>query len=114
MQGGERLRRHLREDEDDRGEHEWHQGEPEVSNQADRNQRRHGYREEVDQVVAEEDQPNQPIRPLEQSLGADRTAVAMPGEMPQAVPIERHHAGLGAGEAGRKHDENQERKDERP
>ena len=61
-----------------------------------------------DEVVADQDQTDQPVRPLEQLLGRARAAAALAREMAQPIAVDAHQRGLGAREERRQHDQQQQ------
>ena len=101
VQCGERLGCRLREDDhderEDAGADRNRRFAAEV--QCDQGHERGG--REVDQVVAKQDQPDQPIGAFEQLFRESRTTVAVTCLVPQLIAVEAHECCLGAGEEGR-------------
>ena len=60
----------------------------------------------IDQIVANQDQANEPVRPVQQLYSASRATVARAVEVLQTITVERHHARLRAGEERRDQDKN--------
>ncbi len=97
VQRGQRLRRHLA---DDQHQDRHCAGGDRDSRIAPYPQRDHGADrrgEDVDEVVADQDQPDQAVRTLEQPRGETGAAVVL-AQMLQPVAVERHHPGFGTGE----------------
>ncbi len=68
--------------------------------------------ENIHEVVTEQDQPDDPVRPLQQLLGKSRTAVALTGFVAQLVSIEAHESRFRARETGRKKKQEYEQTDQ--
>ena len=64
--------------------------------------------------VAEQDQPDQPVGPLQEPLGDARGAVAGARLMPQPIAVEAHQRGFGAGEKRRQHEQDDDKMTNRP
>ncbi len=112
VQGGQRLGRHFREDQDHQGENARRQGDGPFTTQAhgqDGGQRRG---ENVDEVVAQQDQSDEPVGPFKQSLGEAGGPVSFLRQVLQAVTVEGHEGGFGTGEEGRENDEQEQRAEE--
>ena len=60
----------------------------------------HGGGKIVDEVVADQDDRQQPVGALEQSLHPGSRLVPLAGQMTQPVAVDGHHAGFAAGEKG--------------
>ena len=112
MQGREGLGRHFREHEDERCEHEWHEGKAEIPHEPDRDQGGDRDGQEIHQIVAEQDEPDQAIRTFEQGVRAPCASVCVLGEVAQPIAVQRHHRGFGAGKACGQHDQHEERRDQ--
>ena len=112
MKCREGFRRHLREYQDHQGEEARRKSDAGFSEQAQREHRRQRGRGDVHEVVPEEDQADEPVRALEKPACAPCALMSGPGEMAEPVPIQGHHAGLGAGETCREDDEDDEGADQ--
>ena len=80
VQGGQGLRRHFREHQDGDGQDPGGDRHAKflVIQVADVGRQLRD--QDVDQVVAEQDQPDQPVRALQQGLGSPRAQVSLLGE----------------------------------
>ena len=112
MQCRERLRRDFREDQYHQGEEARRESDARLSEQTQRQHRRQGGRGDIHEVVAEEDQADEPVRAFEKPARPPRASMSVPGEMAQPVTVQGHHAGLGAGETCREDDEDDEGADQ--
>jgi len=52
----------------------------------------------VDEIVADQDDAKQAVRPLQHLFDTQCGAVTLTGKMAQLVAVQRHHAGFAAGE----------------
>ena len=112
VQRRERLRRDLGKDQDHQGKQACRQGDARLPEQTQRQHRRQRRRGDVHEVVPEEDQADEPVRALQESARAPCAAMTGPREMPQPVSVQGHHPRLGAGEARREDDEDDEGADQ--
>ena len=99
--GTDRLRRDFADDEGHQGERQRCDGEPLLAEQFEADQRCQGRRDVVDQVVADQYHPEQPVRAAQQFAGFACATMALFDEMTQPVAVQRHHRGLRTGEEGR-------------
>jgi hypothetical protein len=106
MQGCERFRRHLGKQQDHDGqEHARGEHQPSIVVDTQGNQRHQDGGKDINEIVTQQDEPDEAVLSLQQSLGTQCTGVAAVCKVPQSIPVERHQAGFGAGEKGRKQDE---------
>ena len=112
LDGRRGLGRDLGEDDDDDGEGDGRERDPRLAEQLEGRPGGERGREDVDEVVAEDDEPDDPIRLIEEPAGPSRPRVD-PGQVAQPVAVEGHEPGLGAREEGRHHDQDQQGPDQR-
>ena len=63
----------------------------------------------IDEVVTEQNQPDQAVGPFQQLLCPPGTGVIRLGKVAQAVPVEGHQPGFGTGEERRQDDQKDQR-----
>ena len=90
MQGGDGLRSQLGEDQDREDQDERGRGDPDVAVQAVTDVGRQLGDQDVDHVVAEQDQADEAVGFLEQLLRLPGPAPARAGHVAQAIAIKRH------------------------
>jgi hypothetical protein len=100
VQRGERLGSHLADDQYCHRDHSGGDRDSRVTPQADRDHGADHRSEDVHEVVADQDQADQPVWTFQQVCRDACTALRL-AQMPQPVTIERHHAGFGTGEERR-------------
>ena len=112
MQRGQCLGRDLGKQQDDDGQH--HAGREDeacIVIDAQCDQRHQDGGEDVDEVVAEQDQPDQAVLAFQQFLRAQGAGMFFVGQVAQAIAVQRHQAGFGTGEkGGQQYQEEQRRK----
>ena len=108
VQRRQRLRRHFRKHQNHHGEHKGRESEARLAHDAPGDERRQHRGDNIDEVVAEQDQADEPVRAFQQLRGAFCPLVPALGEVAQAIPVQGHHAGFRTGEKRRKKDENNE------
>jgi len=90
---------------DDGDYHRGH-GSTAVAQPANRQNRSHGGSKIIDEVVADEDHGEQPVRAFEQGFNPAGRFLSLTGKMSKAVAVNGHHAGFTAGEEGRGQNQN--------
>ena len=105
VQRAQGLRRHLREHQEGDGQQPGRHRHAQLLEMDVAQVSRQLRDQDVDQVVAEQDQPDQAVRPLQQRAGAARAVVALLGQVPEPVAVERHQRRLRAGEERRQHEQ---------
>ena len=85
----------------DDGDYHRRHGGTAVAEPADRQNGGHGGGEVVDEIVADQDDGQQSVSPLEQTLHPGGGLVALTGQVAQTIAVDRHHAGFTAGKEGR-------------
>ena len=96
MERGNGFWRDLRKDQDHERQRQGGDRNAGVAKKSDSNDCRDSRGQNVDQIVANQNQPDQSVGSLQESDGSSRSAVTRPLEMPQTVAVERHHARLRA------------------
>ena len=69
-------------------------------------------RRDIDGVVAEQDQPDQAVGPLQQPFGHARAAVPGARQVPQPIAVQAHQRRFGAGEERRQHQQHDDQDDQ--
>jgi hypothetical protein len=100
VQRGQRLRRHLADDQHQDRHRAGGDRDPRVAPDPQRDHGGDHGGEDVDEVVADQDQPEQAVGTLQQPRGETRAAMVL-AQVLQPVAVERHHPGFGCGEEGR-------------
>ena len=98
VQGRERLGGNLGEDQHHQRQHAGCNGDADFAEQAQADHRGHRRRQDIDQIVAEQDQANQAIRALQQFLRQPRAALTEFGAVREPIAINGHQTGFAAGE----------------
>jgi len=109
VQGGQRLWRDLGEDQHDDRHHQGRNPDAVVAELADGDDRRDRGCEDIDHVVAQQDQADQAVGPCQQFLGETGAAVATVGQVFQAIAVDGHQAGFRTREKPGKYDQDQQR-----
>ena len=104
-QGGQGLGGDLGEDQDHQGQGDGRNGNAGVAPQADGQDGGDGGSENVDQVIADQDQSDQAIRSLQQFAGPAGTPMLLLTQVLQPVAVEGHHCRFRAGKERGKEDE---------
>ena len=112
VQRRDRLRRNVAEDQDDDRQDEGGHEHGSLAAEALRENRHERGRRDVHGVVAEQDEADQAIGPLEQPLGEASAAMAGAGLMPQPIAIEAHQRRLGGREERRQHEQDDDQDDQ--
>ena len=99
---------HLGEYQDHQREEARRKRDSRLAQQAQRNHRRQRRCGDVHEVVAEQDQADEPVGAFEEPARASCAPMPGAGEMAKPVPVQGHHAGLGTGETRREDDEDDE------
>ena len=107
MERGIGLGGNLGEDQDDQGQQPGGDADRRLAAQTQRDDggQRRGH--DIGEVVAEQDESDQPIRSLQQFAGDARAAMSLIGQVPQLVAVHGQERGLGAGEKGREQDQHE-------
>ena len=100
MQRGQCLRRHLADDQHQDRHRAGGDRNPRVAPDPQRDHGGDRGGEDVDEVVADQDQSEQAVGTLQQPRGETRAAMVL-AQVLQPVAVERHHPGFGCGEEGR-------------
>jgi len=106
--GGQGLWRHFTEYQHHQSQAEGGDGDPEITKQPDTDDGGDGGGEDIDQIIADQDQSQQAIGAGEQLLDATCGFVFGLCQMPQFVAVDGHQAGFGTGEKGGKKDQDNE------
>ena len=88
VQRGQRLRRHLGEDQDHQGQRAGGDGDADLAEQAQRDHGRDRRGEDVDEVVADQDQADQPVWARQQAPRPRRTVMPLAREVAHAVAVQ--------------------------
>ncbi|MFT5450236.1 MAG: hypothetical protein ACI9DC_005442, partial [Gammaproteobacteria bacterium] len=105
VQNSQGLWRDFRENQNHQCERECCNGDSGFTVKPQRDEGRNGRGEDVDEVIAQQDDADKPIGSIEQATGAHSTLVLVLGEVAQAIAVERHHAGLGTGKERGQYDQ---------
>src|SRR5690554_2136920 len=97
MQRCQGFGRNFGKNQDDQGQTGRGNGDTGVAPEADGNDGSDGGCQNVDEVVTDQNQADQSIRSLQQTVGLACTAVAAFDQVTQSVAVEGHHPGFGAG-----------------
>ncbi len=98
MQGRQGFGRDFAEHQHDQGHGDGGDQNAGLAQEVDGDDGRQRRRQNIDEIVAEQNDADQPIRPLQQPAGAQRGLVAGFGAVAQAVAVEGHQSGFGTGE----------------
>ena len=102
MHGRKGLRRGFGEDEHDQRQQQGAERYRGLAAHLERDDGDQRCRGEVHQVVAEQDQADQPVGSLQQRFREPRTPVSLPGLVAKLVAVEAHESRFRAGEEGGK------------
>ena len=94
MQCGDGFWGYLGKNQDHQRQHNRCDGDAGITIEPDGYYGRYGRGQYVDQVVADENETDQPIRSLQQFAGAPGSFVSAAHQVLQPVAVEREHAGL--------------------
>ncbi len=100
MQRGHRLGGGLGEDQDDQRQEQRAERDGRFAAHFEGDDGDQRCRGKIHQVVAEQDQPDQPVGTLQEFVRESGTAVSLPGLVAQLVAVEAHESRFRAGEEG--------------